>query len=192
MHINGKEYEIRRGLFYLLTPSDVHGYTVRGSVDLINLTFTPEAIENTVFAEKLYPMECIVGYADETVLEKLTFFLERIDEEAKSDQKFNVKYISALLSCALVELYRAGEVTPDSILSYMPIQKAIYYIRTHFKEDIPIKAISDFAGVSAVTLGRKFNEYIGCSVKEYVIDFRLGYAKKLLLQTRDSVTDIAF
>ncbi len=192
MHINGVDYEIKQGLFYLLTPSDIHGYTVNGWIELINITFTPEAIENTVFAEKLYPMECIIGNADETILEKLVFYIDRMDDEAKSDKKFNSKYISALLSCVLVELYRVGEVKPDNRVSYIPIQKAIYYIRTHFKEDITIKEIADFAGVSSVTLGRKFNEYIRRNVKEYIIEFRLAYAKKLLLQTRESVTDIAF
>lgn len=193
MHINGKQYEIKRGLFYLLTPSDIHGYSVTGSVELVNLTFTPEAIENTVFAERLYPMECIIGCADESSLEKLAFYVDRMDEETRSDKCFSVKYISALLSCALVELYRVGELNKaDSSSTYMPIQKALYYIRTHFKEELTVKAIADFAGVSAVTLGRKFNEQLKLNVKEYIIDFRLSYAKKLILQTRESITDIAF
>lgn len=192
MHINGREYEMRRGLFYLLTPSDVHGYTVHGEVDNVNLTFTPEAIENTVFAERLYPMGCIVGYADEEAMEKLTFYIDRMDEETKSDKEFSVRYVSALLSCALVELYRVGENRYDCTTTYMPVQKALYYIRTHFKEELTIKDIAEFSGVSAVTLARKFSEYLNSGVKEYIVDFRLNYAKNLILQTRESITDIAF
>lgn len=192
MHVNGKEYEMRRGLFYLLTPSDVHGYSVHGEVENVNLTFTPEAIENTVFAERLYPMGCVVGYADERTIEKLTFYIERMSDETKSNGEFAVKYVSALLSCALVEIYRAGETDCVCETSYLPVQKALYYIRTHFKEELTIEKIAEFSGTSAVTLARKFAEYLNSGIKEYLVDFRLNYAKILILQTRESITDIAF
>jgi AraC-like DNA-binding protein len=75
---------------------------------------------------------------------------------------------------------------------YLPVQKALYYIRAHFKEDITLKSVSEFAGIPTATLSKKFPEHLGFGFKEYLVDLRLDYAKMLITNTNEQITDIAF
>ena len=62
---------------------------------------------------------------------------------AEQKKQFTKKYMSLLLSCILIELYRINtndsEILEEKIPPSLHIQKAIYFIRSHFKENITQK-----------------------------------------------------
>lgn len=192
--INQTEYPVSKGAVFLITPSDLHKYTADENITVLNLTFTPDAIEYSGLIEKLYPMSYIVGNADEDVLKRLTQYIYQIKSESESPGHFSKKYISFLLSCILIELFRIGEGNPSHIKDekYASIQKAIYYIRTHFREPINLKDVSEFSGVSQSVLSKNFTKILGVGFKEYLTQLRLDYAKQLIVQTDFSITDIAY
>ena len=71
------------------------------------------------------------------------------------------------------------------------MQKAITYINEHFKENPPLAEIAAVAAVSDRYFCSKFREYTGKTYKEYLKELKLRYARRLLLVTEMSVTEIS-
>lgn len=195
--INQTTYEVKPGSIFLLTPSDIHCYTSSddSGFEIANLIFTAEAIEYSAFLEIIYPMTYVAGNIGKKLQNKLLGYIDEIVNEYESENQFKKKYISMLLSCILIELFRLNKNTAKpfelSVPFYMPIQKALYYLRTHFKENISLTDVTTYANISNSTFCKKFPQYVGMGFKEYLTDLRLEYAKMLIINTSEPITDIA-
>ena len=69
--------------------------------------------------------------------------------------------------------------------------KAITYIRNHFREQLTLKEVADECYISAAYLGRCVQKAAGVSFKQYLNDLRLEEAKRLLRQTDKMIYEIA-
>ena len=70
--------------------------------------------------------------------------------------------------------------------------EVLEYINEHFTEDIMAKDISKKFGYDNTYFCRKFKTTIGTTVMQYIRRLRLGKAKDLLINTEDSIKDIAW
>jgi len=68
---------------------------------------------------------------------------------------------------------------------------AIRVMRDRIDEPIPPSVIASGLGISTRQLERLFGKYLNSTPKKYYVEMRLDRARTLLLQTEDSVTDIA-
>lgn len=192
--INNDELVMKRGSVVLLTPTDIHCYTNVTETTILNLTFVPDVMEYSSCFELLYPLKYIYSVLDDAKLKDFTYYIDKMIHETKiSNEKaltLSRKYISSLLSCLLIELYRLNDIYTDH--TYPPVQKAVYFIRSHFKEQITLQNVAENCGLSVSTLNRKLNDYLNMSFKEYLINLRLEYAKQLIVRTTLKITDVAF
>lgn len=194
--INQTKHSIQPGSVFLVTPADIHSYTFKDGAKVLSIAFTPDVLEYSPFLEILYPMQHISAFLNESSLKTLLNYVDRIKEECDEKKQFGKKYISMLLSCILIDLYRSNKnnsnIVEHSIPYYIPVQKALYYIRSHFKEKITLKSVADYSNVSPSTLSKKFSEYVKIGFNDYLMDLRLEYAKMLIFNTSEQITDIAF
>ena len=65
------------------------------------------------------------------------------------------------------------------------------YIEEHYREDLSLNELSYQLELSPSYLSSVFKEYNHATFLEYLSRYRVARAKPLLLQTEDSVTDIA-
>lgn len=72
------------------------------------------------------------------------------------------------------------------------VLKIIYYLNTHYNQQITLKILCDYFFMSKVSLCKKFKEVMNCSIMEYVMRLRLNKAKVLLRDTTKSIEDVAF
>jgi len=75
--------------------------------------------------------------------------------------------------------------SPDSKIS-----KLLLYIAEHVKESITVEELSKSAGYNVQYFVRLFKRNIGCSPYQYIINYRLNEARKLL-KTDMPITQIA-
>lgn len=192
--INDNTFVMKRGSTVLLTPTDIHCYKNIQNTTILNLTFIPDVMEYSSCFELLYPLKYIYAVLDESKLADFNYYIDKMVQETKSSNEkalaLSKKYISSLLSCLLIELYRLSNMFSDHI--YPPVQKAVYFIRSHFKEAITLQNVAENCNLSVSTLNRKLNDYLNMSFKEYLITLRLEYAKQLIVRTSLTITDIAF
>ena len=79
-------------------------------------------------------------------------------------------------------------------VSYAPhlMNRALDYIREHFtSNDLSLDATAAHCGVSAAYLSRSFKNNMGIGYIDYVTELRMNEARKLLLNTSLSVSDIS-
>lgn len=72
-----------------------------------------------------------------------------------------------------------------------PIGKALWFIETHFAQDISLEAIANVAGVSRYHLVRAFGRSTGLSVMRYVRSRRLSEAARSLASGAPDILAVA-
>jgi transcriptional regulator GlxA family with amidase domain len=68
---------------------------------------------------------------------------------------------------------------------------AIQIMNTSLEEPVPPAHIAERIGISTRQLERLFGKYLNCSPKKYYMEMRLDKARNLLIQTNQSVTEVA-
>lgn len=72
------------------------------------------------------------------------------------------------------------------------VRKVEEYIDKHFKEEIRLQTVSDIAGMTPTAFSRFFKLRTGRTLSDYIIDIRLGYAARQLVDTTTSVVEICY
>ena len=72
------------------------------------------------------------------------------------------------------------------------VQKVKTFIDAHYREDIRLAQLSDIAGMSDSSFSRFFKLHTGRNLSDYIIDLRLGYACRQLVDSTDSVAEICY
>lgn len=75
---------------------------------------------------------------------------------------------------------------------YQRISKVLLYIQKHLYEPLELEHLANLAYFSPFHFHRVFRGMVGESLAEYVRRLRLEHAAGKLIQTKHSVTDIAF
>lgn len=194
--INGKTQPFSEGYISLLTPVDFHSFSVKEELSILNLTFPSQYIEHSDFSELFALTKCICCQVSHKELERICFFVKSIETEIRMGHRLGKKYVSHLLACILIELMRLGRKdikseTESDILSHS-VQKIIFYVHSHFKDDISLESVAEFAGLSPGYVSKMFHKHFGYGFKELLTELRLKHAEKFLINSNESITDILY
>lgn len=72
------------------------------------------------------------------------------------------------------------------------ILKVKDFIVNHYKEDIRLSTLAEIACMSESAFSRYFKLHTGRTVSEFIMDLRLGYASRMLVDTNQSVAEISY
>ncbi len=72
------------------------------------------------------------------------------------------------------------------------VQKVQNYINDHYKEEIRLNTLADMVGMTPVSFSRFFKLRTGRSLSDYIIDIRLGFATRLLVDSTMSIAEICY
>lgn len=183
--INEAEFSFSRGALSFLTPADFHSITPKGEVKLLNLSFSPSAMDNALDASLGFYM------LDEETACRMESILSFLGRELSADGTQNKAYVSHLLAVCLIEIARLKKQNAATV-SDAPARRLLQYVYAHASEDLSISRVAAEVGFSAGYAGRVFKRHVGKSFKEFLNSLRLRRAKNLLLHTEASVTEIAF
>jgi len=84
--------------------------------------------------------------------------------------------------------YAKVEVESDS----RRVLKVKNYIAKNYKDEIRLSTLADIAGMSPSAFSRFFKLHTGRNLSEYIIEMRLGYASRLLVDTAKGVAEICY
>ena len=73
----------------------------------------------------------------------------------------------------------------------IPFEKAVLYIREHYKEPITLRSISEAAGLSEKYFGEYFRNITGKTPIHYLNEYRTERAAELLIRKEKTVTEVA-
>lgn len=72
------------------------------------------------------------------------------------------------------------------------VKKVQEYINSHYTEEIRLHQMADLAGMTPVAFSRFFKLRTGKSLSDFIIDIRLGYAARQLVDSTHSISEICF
>lgn len=72
------------------------------------------------------------------------------------------------------------------------ILKVKNYISKNYMDELRLPELASLAGTSSSAFSRFFKLHTGRNISEYIIDLRLGYAARMLVDTAKSISEIGF
>lgn len=72
------------------------------------------------------------------------------------------------------------------------IQKVKMYVNDHYSEPLKLDEIADLVGMSPVAFSRFFRQRTGRTLSDYIIDIRLGYAARMLVDSSKNISEICY
>jgi len=84
--------------------------------------------------------------------------------------------------------YAKVEVESDS----RRVLKVKNYISKNYRDEIRLSTLADIAGMSPSAFSRFFKLHTGRNLSEYIIEMRLGYASRMLVDTSKGVSEICY
>ena len=115
----------------------------------------------------------------------------------KSDFYTVVKFLTILYELSLYTdeartLSSSSFAKIDTNSDSRRVQKIYEYINNHYKEEIRLVQLADMVGMTPVSFSRFFKLRTGKNLSDYIIDIRLGYASRLLVDSTMSVAEICY
>lgn len=200
--INQKSYPIRERSLIFLSRLETHSFHVTSrpycrfvatmSAELI--LFNIKDVELvSVFIERPANFRHVIELNDQAYEMLLTLFERMRGEYARKDAFFESRMASIMVAI-LIDLYRTHpEAFPLHARTTVTeaVVNAQRYINDHFSGKVSLEAIARENFVSRHALSQAFKEITGTPFREYLIQYRISEAKKLLITTDLSVGEIA-
>lgn len=104
------------------------------------------------------------------------------------------QHLATALAIHLLRTYGQEPMTPHPVtggLTTWRLRQVTDYVVGHLNEDIAVNDLAKIAGLSVHYFSEAFKLSTGRSPYHYVIDQRIRRAKELLLETKQSITEIA-
>lgn len=170
------EYHLSAGDTFLIYP-----YTV--------ITYTADKNDPWEYYWAGFTRECPVISAD--FGSELKDSLERIYRLSGNRSSDLVKMTGQLYITLGILMERSGSQSRSGSTAKGYVTKAKNYIAHNYTLGIGVENATDFVGVSRATLYRAFMEYEGLSPAQYITDFRVNAACRLLEETELPVSAVA-
>lgn len=72
------------------------------------------------------------------------------------------------------------------------VQKVKQYISEHYAHPLRLEEMAALVGMSPVAFSRFFRQRTGRTLSEYIVDIRLGYAARMLVDTAKNISEICY
>ena len=187
--VEGKSYELKEGDVLVTFPNQIHG--VQNGVNLwrYQLSIPMRMLPYEVFSPyaKCVPKSPIVPKDkwEESGIQAL--FDMAVADPFRKEKAVRMGYAQVIL----VRLLSLLELEPIKTEKHDAAKEIIHYICTHYREPITCSDIAKAVGYHESYVSRVVHKMMKISICEYIHSLRIEDAKELLMQTNQSVTDIA-
>lgn len=167
---------------FLMIPLDYFSFMAAPGVNLRDFFFSDKKVFRTLFEND----------------EELCMIVNRIAKECKMCEKAYELAVRGLMMQLFAVLIRRGvssgenvPMTRNPAANYDLIEPAIRYIRDHFAEQIEVEHLAELCRLSKYYFCHTFKTVTDYPVMGYVRQYRLKIADVMLMNTTQSVEDIA-
>ena len=72
------------------------------------------------------------------------------------------------------------------------VNKVQQYIASHFREEVRLEQLAELVGMTPVAFSRFFHQRTGRTLSDYIIEIRLGFASRMLIDTTMTAAEICY
>ncbi|BFT74620.1 helix-turn-helix domain-containing protein [Paenibacillus sp. P36] len=173
-------YPYQANTFTLIQPHTLHDERHETDTDVFFIGFQKDTSPYTL-QEGLY-----ADYENNPILA----YLQAMGFEMKHKRSFYMSKLNHLVSELIIELLRLD----DLVTSEPNADKIIYaknYIDENYSQQIRVDTLAQLVGYSYDRFRHLYKEKYGLSPIHYLMSKRISAAKRLLLQTKLPITDVA-
>ena len=193
--VNGEKANMKEGDVCIVSPVDFHSLTpTDGEVEYYNIMLYDNMISDILYMLlNKVPMPYVIRLKSD-VLNNVKSLCEMIIKKEITEQtRMRDGYIKNLTECVLIEVLQNNVKVEFEVNKYSPvIRKTIEFIRGKMFEKITMAELAKFCNYSENYIVKKFKEYTGITVQEYLSQIRCGYARNLLVSTDATIKDICY
>lgn len=194
--INGVSYPVGPGTLTFLSPVDFHSYQNTSSDPRLYVykvifqdVFLPKSLRNDMYA---YKGKKITTVQDPSFR---NFFKQLYKEYTGDGYAKDIFMMNGIINLAIMVMRALRQNRdPEAIgnVDHSPIQDAIIYVRTHFRENISAEAVAKTVHLSPNYFSEYFKKQTGEKFSVFVFRLRVEYAANLLRVSDISVKEIAY
>ena len=202
--VDGVEYAVRRGCLLLINYRQNHYFRTDSEMEFCNILLDPEWIsEKLIEQENAFALLSLSGFGEfaqvDTGQPLLTFRgdarwrLERLIGDMLAEQQNQepgfetaLKAQTNLLLCLI---FRQMIGTPQVSGGLGP--EFLRYLREHCAEKLSLESLSKSCFYNPSYLSRRFKEYFGLTITDFIARSRLEKAEEMLRKTNLSTDEIA-
>lgn len=204
-HIEKEIVILKPGESIFINSGILHSFGSDSYAVMPNIVFTPDFIapaSSLIFRKYVAPVEqsslmYVVFRREEKEKEQICQQIDSLCTSLSVEAR-NELYIHNMLSQIwqiLVEQIKPElenkKPLPQNDSSWVSVPIMLQYIQTNYNSDISLQDIAEEGNVSKNTALRYFKQKIGISPVNYLIQYRISAACKLLKETSDKITHIA-
>ena len=208
INIDLELFQAHEGDIVILKPCTLHGFKQLGSCHAVyhTILFQMNILNHNVsdacamkyfnpFLEKHYAYSKVISENDEGS-KKIRSCLEKLIQSYRSKEDFYELEIKSQLFHLFYLLFTytfekkntLSGVRSDTV---QHVKVVLDYISEHYKETITINELAEILHFSPPYFMRFFKKYTGMTCLDYINEYRLNTAAKLLLETNWTVSEIA-
>jgi len=122
----------------------------------------------------------------------------KLDQLAREEKSFK-RYLSLLEILYMLSQSKDYHMLSSTPFAQAPesndsrrIRKVMDYIAEHYNEDIHQPELAEMIGMTPSAFSRFFTQHVGKPMSDYLVDYRLGRAARLLVDSSQSVVEICY
>ena len=195
---NETTFTINAGQGFLVFPNDKASFCMakNNPSSVLWLGFKGTEAEKLVSEVGITPSRFIINYAHREeayrILNAFIYYSKAAD--TLSVLRSHVLFYNMILLWAKENTLESNEKESKRISGRIQkkyIEKAVNYIEVNYYKNIKVSDIAKYAGIDVSYFSRIFKQAFDINVTEYIREFRLESAKKMLLNSTKSVKEVA-
>jgi AraC family L-rhamnose operon transcriptional activator RhaR len=193
---NDEPQFITGGEVLYIRPQDRHAFEQVSDLHLTNFLYRPS--ERFLGPERIQQLfESPEGHnrwqLTDDKLRQLEPVIAQLSHEVRSDDPHSDILAESLFVQLAVALWRHRiPINCDHLPARSRFGHVLAYLRHHCTADVSIEDVAHRSGYSLRTFMRTFREVTGTTPHSYLVQLRIGHAKRAIRTTNDSITAIAF
>lgn len=184
--IDGKKYDIKKGMLFFMSPINFHELK-NSDAEIINVMFSGNMCDRSTLFSLFSGLSENVVYFKNAESDFVESLLTELISAVLSGDKI---YYESILNCLMIKTGNAAKSILSSRLTY--IQNAMLYILNNFRSGISLSDAAAHVGLTPAYLSSVFPKEAGVTFKDYLNSIRFDYAKKLLIYSDISVSEICY
>lgn len=204
--VNSKRYTVSRGDIILVMPQSLHAIEQFGSnaMEYFNILFDFSLLYHSTddVCYKKYFKPLLTGEINppvhilpETLLygeliSHVKYLTDNRQKRYSGDELMVVSHLLALMNSVISHSDKTSEADLLLKSNYDKIKRVLIKIQTDYGNEITVKDAADICMYSPSYFMRIFKELTGTSFTQYLVDYRLDMAARLLVSDRQ-ITDVA-
>ncbi|MEG1848563.1 MAG: AraC family transcriptional regulator [Lachnospiraceae bacterium] len=191
-YINTSYFSLSSGEFILVNSNEIHSIEAPKENFTLVLQIPPEMFQ--AYSEEEYILFKSTRYEKDDEMIQLIKNMYRAYAQKQYGYELEVSSYYYKLLYLLVTKYKETEIDPARVKlnkQLDKLSKITNYIQEHYQEDITLEGVASLFGFSPTYLSRMFRQYARINYKAYLINVRVEYAYKELINTDDSINQIA-